>query len=247
MKKAPEDLDIKAVAKKLKWPTKKWNGKCYAVACSIVEAGIIKGRPAYGHYTGPVAKTGYWAERRGQMFQRHGWIVLKDGRILDPTRWSFEDKEPYFHIHDCGDHHDLCHCDHVRDEHKSGFFNSCQIDGCGCADFEEVKCDYDEGGNAIRALMQKPVPVYREPGPEADQYEKNRLKHVALKLKPMTRVFLLGLLNDPPAFTWEMVHWVANLSPKELGPHAKGVFKAIVDSGCGCSIPVDNRNLVLGE
>lgn len=214
--KDPKNLDIKDVARKLRWPTKKWHGQCYAVACAIVKAGIVKGRAVYGHYRGPVAETGYWAGRRGQAFQRHGWIVLKDGRILDPTCWSFEDKNPYLCLHDCEDH-------------------------------EGESCYYDEGGNTFRAATLRPLPEYREPGPKADQFEKNRLRHLKLKLKPGTKKFVLGLLNNPPAITWEMVHWVANLNPKQLEPNAREVFKSIVGAGEGVLIPVDNRLMILGE
>lgn len=216
--KDPKNLDIKAVARKLRWPTKKWHGQCYAVACAIVKAKIVKGRAVYGHYTGPVAETGHWAGTRDRMFQRHGWIVLEDGRLLDPTRWSFEDKEPYFHLHDCSDH-------------KAG------------------KCEYDEGGNSVREMMMgtRPMPTYREPSKSADQYEKNRLKHVNLKLKPKAMDFLTNLFDDPPAFTWEMVHWVSNLRPERLGVHVKEIFQAIVDAGEAVSIPYDNRVRVLGE
>jgi hypothetical protein len=44
-----------------------------------------------------VADHGYWANERRRPFQRHGWIELPeaDGRILDPTRWSFEGVKPY--------------------------------------------------------------------------------------------------------------------------------------------------------
>ena len=72
-----------------------WQGRCYEVACAIVNSRIIKGQAIYGHYYGPVANIGYWAGRKDFIFQRHGWIVKKDGTIIDPTRWSFENVKPY--------------------------------------------------------------------------------------------------------------------------------------------------------
>jgi hypothetical protein len=247
--KDPKNLDIKAVARKLRWPTKDWHGQCYAVACAIVKAGIVKGRAVYGHYLGPVAETGHWAERRGQAFQRHGWIVLEDGRILDPTRWSFEDDEPNFFLFDPADTDAIpcAACPHRADEHTGGtFILPCGVPGCGCGDFNP-KSEYDEGGNGFRALTMRPMPAYREPGPKADKYEKNHLKHMDLKLPKSTRAFLLGLLKNPPAITWEMVHWIANLNPGQFGPHTKEIFQSIVDAGESVLIPVDNRIMVLGE
>jgi hypothetical protein len=35
---------------------------------------------------------------RGVPFTRHGWVVLKDGRVLDPTRWVFEDAQPSLYL-----------------------------------------------------------------------------------------------------------------------------------------------------
>jgi hypothetical protein len=29
---------------------------------------------------------------------QHGWILLEDGRILDPTRFAFDGREPYLHV-----------------------------------------------------------------------------------------------------------------------------------------------------
>lgn len=92
------ETDIKKIEKKINIFVSKWDGNCYSIACEIVKAGVVQGRAVYGHYYGPVAKTGKWDTRR--IFQRHGWVVLNDGRIFDPTRWSFEDKPPYIAVFD---------------------------------------------------------------------------------------------------------------------------------------------------
>lgn len=79
-------------------PVAQWHGRCYEVACAIVESGLVKGEAVYGHYLGPVAAKGHWARRKDNLFQRHGWIVLQDETIIDPTRWSFENAEPYLAV-----------------------------------------------------------------------------------------------------------------------------------------------------
>jgi len=94
----PEELTIEQAAKAIDWPVEKWEGNCYAVACQILKAGLVDGRAVYGAWYGDINTDGYWKHRAGGLFVRHGWIELPDGRILDPTRWSFEAVEPYIWI-----------------------------------------------------------------------------------------------------------------------------------------------------
>lgn len=77
--------------------TDKWHGHCYGVASDLAE--MIKGAKAvYGHWLGAVDEEGYWARHVKRPFIQHGWVVLEDGTILDPTRFSFENVEPYIWI-----------------------------------------------------------------------------------------------------------------------------------------------------
>lgn len=91
-------IDIDKIEKKINIFVSQWNGNCYGIACEIIKSGLIEGRAVYGHYYGEVANTGKWDIRRP--FQRHGWIILDDGRIYDPTRWGFENNFPYIAIFD---------------------------------------------------------------------------------------------------------------------------------------------------
>jgi hypothetical protein len=72
-----------------------WQGRCYEIACAIRGKFDIDCRPCYGHWLGPVAPGSFFADRAKAPFQRHGWLQLEDGRIIDPTRWVFENVEPY--------------------------------------------------------------------------------------------------------------------------------------------------------
>jgi len=92
----PEKLTVRMVEDAIKVPARKWEGKCHEIALKINKAKLVKGRVAYGLWWG--VKKGYWEERSGVPFTHHGWIVLPDGRILDPTRWSFEAAEPYIWV-----------------------------------------------------------------------------------------------------------------------------------------------------
>jgi len=98
MPKKPEELTIEEVEDWLDWPTERWHGQCFGVASQIVEQGLVEGAAVYGHYLGPIDKHGYWKSYYGSSFVRHGWILLPDGRVLDPTRFSFENVEPYLYL-----------------------------------------------------------------------------------------------------------------------------------------------------
>lgn len=87
--------DISKIEKTINWKSKDWSGHCHAVANEILNAGIINGRLVYGQFLGDINKNSIFF---GNPFPHHGWIELDNGDIFDPTRWSFEDKEPYIFI-----------------------------------------------------------------------------------------------------------------------------------------------------
>lgn len=91
----PEDLTIQHVEQASKTMSRLWHGNCYGIACAIVESELVDGVAVYGHYLGEVNPNGYWGNRDHHPFIQHGWVQLDDGRILDPTRWSFENEGPY--------------------------------------------------------------------------------------------------------------------------------------------------------
>lgn len=80
-------------------PTEGWKGNCFFIASQLVDKGLVTGGVAvYGHWLGPIAKTSHFGPRRGMPFCQHGWVLMPDKSIIDPTRWVFEDVEPYiFH------------------------------------------------------------------------------------------------------------------------------------------------------
>lgn len=71
-------------------PFDKWKGNCYGVAEALLTNQLCFGKLFYGFYTGPIAETSMFYGR----IARHAWIVDED-EMLDPTRWVFEDVEPY--------------------------------------------------------------------------------------------------------------------------------------------------------
>ncbi len=98
-RKKPTKIPLLSACIKAVGPTENWKGNCYAVSCQIVDNGLVKGDAVYGHWLGPVDPKSYFAAHGlGAPFVRHGWILLEDGRILDPTRWVFEAVTPYLFI-----------------------------------------------------------------------------------------------------------------------------------------------------
>lgn len=79
-------------------PAPQWQGRCYEIAGAIVKAGLVKGRAVYGHYRGPVDGGSIFYAKSALGFVQHGWVVLEDGRVFDPTRWAFECRKPYLFV-----------------------------------------------------------------------------------------------------------------------------------------------------
>ena len=94
LKEKPGLLDVSRIAERIGMDFSDWPGNCYAVACQMLKCKMVKGRPAYGNYHGPVAPSSMFF---GKKVVRHGWIERADGMIVDPTRWVFEGVEPYIY------------------------------------------------------------------------------------------------------------------------------------------------------
>lgn len=191
----PEDLTIEKLEAAYGKPASEWHGKCSELAWAAI-AVLGQGNYAYGHYHGPVDTDGYWTDRS---FQRHGWVLLDDGRILDPTRWSFENVEPYIYI-------------------------------------GRNKTDYDEGGNALRSMLEQPCPSPSEGTPI-------QLKEV------MASASLFEHLTKTPfdKMTREQVVWVANLSYQRLDFAVASIYATLIANDMRVFIPIDNYNRAVRE
>jgi len=75
-------------------PISEWPGKCHEIADLLLKHKIVDGRLQYGMYCGPISNKSIFA---GRVMAHHGWIRNK-GTIIDPTRWVFENKEPYIYF-----------------------------------------------------------------------------------------------------------------------------------------------------
>ena len=80
-----------ALAEVIDIPLQDWPGNCHAVARATLDLAPVRGmRIARGHWTGRVSRKSVY-KNTGMV--QHSWLVLEDGRILDPTRWAIETPE----------------------------------------------------------------------------------------------------------------------------------------------------------
>jgi hypothetical protein len=96
-------LTIEQIEQAIGISARKWKGRCYEISCAVVEAGLINGGDAvYGHYLGPIDPNSTFASNIEIGLARHGWIRTKE-KIIDVTRWVFENRDPYVHVTDRSD------------------------------------------------------------------------------------------------------------------------------------------------
>ena len=100
--------DIEEASMLIDIPTDEWEGNCHGIAYKIVKSGMIDGKVERGYWIGGVSKTSIFY---GKPIIPHSWIRMSNGKIADPTRWCFEQVEPYIFVGDdsCydagGNHH----------------------------------------------------------------------------------------------------------------------------------------------
>jgi len=92
-------LTIPDIEAAIDLPVEKWVRKCYGVAKACVDKGLMPegSEPAYGVWRGPVHSNSVFFDRSvvfGRV--RHGWVVLPDETIFDPTQWTLSQPgEPF--------------------------------------------------------------------------------------------------------------------------------------------------------
>lgn len=212
-----------------------WVARCYEVSCAIVSAKLVDGVAVYGHWLGDVAPGSHFANRARALFVPHGWILLDDSRVLDPTRWVFENVEPYLYVGEPPDPWGTEPCENCRllkEEHRDGGPED------QCDMYEPPRWPYDEGGNRWREAITagRPVPVANGP-----------LKKVALA--GFAKTWLGGVLGVPDAskLSANQLIYVANMSydvvKRAVGPDGlRMIYEAIVDfdDTSIAWLPIDN-------
>ena len=210
---------ISQIEKAIGRSTDKWIGNCKAIADDIVDAGLVKGHAVYGMWIGPIDPRSIFGRRP---FTHHGWIVLPDKRVMDPTRWVFEATDPYVYV---GSEEPVtaCRiCGYTDEEHND--FDD-YYDGI-CSEFTAPVWPYDEGGNQI---MKK----FRPPPPGCNPHER--------KYHGAPPIALQLLKTNRKMITMEQMGWIANTPYDVLGSHVGDVYNWIINAGRSALIPIDNR------
>ncbi len=134
---------MKKIAETMGYPDyEDWKGRCFQISKWLVDHDFVPGEPVYGHYLGDVAKDSYFYDRyvTGVPFIRHGWILMPNKSIVDPTLWVFQDVKPY-----------LYHGDGIFETERRGKI-----------------CVYDEGGNVWKRMCMRPAPPFERKGKMID-------------------------------------------------------------------------------
>lgn len=217
-----------------------WRGRCYEIACKIVKTGLVDGTALYGHYAGYIDPKSYFGKRHCNPFVQHGWIMLSDGYVLDPTRWTFEHGSPYlFHAHPSDEDALLClGCHHFGSLHANGC-DERKSTGVDCDWFNPEPWPYDEGGNRFRQGFFRPAPAVNSTD-----------KRLGLDVDSDVADYLASRLSQDQGkmLTMSQICWVANISYLDLESNlgkdgAYKLYKAIVDidETSVSFIPVDNK------
>lgn len=235
-------------------PVKDWPGRCHEIAGLCLSAGLVEGMLRYGMWAGPIAPDAPVFGGRGSL-THHGWVEL-DGVDLDVC--SF------------------CGC-LEEEHAISGFVLSCENDGCDCPDFQSgpsgpVVFDptrwvfendkpyifegvdregyYDLAGDRLRLSMLRPYPTHPQPW-NSEAFDEERV----LEVEPKAWAHLACVISShdgpdvsrAPSLPLRGWVWIANLPLALLGPYAGSVYQALDQAGLGAFVPLDNREVALGD
>ena len=218
MPSAPDDLTIEKVEQAIGLKADCWAGKCYEIAwCIAKRYALLDGTPVYGHWIGAVHPDSYWAPRAGTGFIQHGWVLLPDGRILDPTRWAFENKEPYLWL---GEN------DGSYDEGGNRLRKRFYTDR-PCPEPQADTLNEDDNTRHICLKLSMDAQIHLW------------LYSARVLNEPHnTRAYWME---------FGQLFWVANAPFMDLEPHAREIYQAIIDVKQAALIPFDNRNMAFRE
>lgn len=93
-----QSLTPAEIAHRINIPLECWPGNCFAIATAIVRKfdWTEGAESVYGLYLGRVSQDCEMFHGKGAV--RHGWIVTKEGVLVDPTAWVFEAQDPHVRI-----------------------------------------------------------------------------------------------------------------------------------------------------
>lgn len=96
-----KSMTMSEIAEVINSPLDHWAGNCYGIASRMVEHGLVKGKVVYGKFLGDSSKGLF----KDTVIPNHAWVVTPDNKIVDPTRWVFDDVAPFMFETDVKDNH----------------------------------------------------------------------------------------------------------------------------------------------
>jgi hypothetical protein len=222
-------LPIEEIGAAIGMEVSAWPGRCFEVASKIVDAfQWADAQAVYGLYLGPVSKRCTTFTPAAQSTVRHGWIVTREGVLVDPTAWVFAAQAPALRVLVPGTDEALDH----RDE-------------------------YDEGAEALCGAFRGPFPPPKgEILVVADEDLLRSLKTLAVHLSPGVSIAqaLLALhatqdaaqrdaadgASPQQGFTKEQLAWLSRTPYTRLGVDLAARFYTFLKAqGLQAVIPVD--------
>lgn len=86
--------EISIIESIIGYKTQQWVSQCYFISGLLLKHNIVQGELCYGKYYGSIDQNSFFSNHP---LPNHGWIEF-NGFIIDPTRWVFENVEPYIYV-----------------------------------------------------------------------------------------------------------------------------------------------------
>lgn len=207
---------IAIIAEAIDVPVENWKGRCHEICTAIIDVKLIDGRAQYGLYLGPIHPDGYFGDRK---ICRHGWIMHENDSIVDPTRWVFENTDPYV------------------------FY--CPPFAPAYAEYDLAGARFEHGDDPIPP-DDMDAQQFDFSGISQELTE---FLHVIFDFGNMvpSRLTVAAQLDWLPKLTMARMYWLAHRPVADLGQFAKPIYERIIELGHAALLPIDNRIEVLGK
>lgn len=193
-------------------PASEWVTRCHEIACLLIDKLKLPGQSQYGFYYGPIVEGSVFYPRP---LARHGWVLLNDKRIFDPTRWCFDSpKTPYIFCL----HPEWCE----REEYDFGMNR-----------YREANLRPPPGTEidpTDRIVLSMET--------TARDFVRDLFNEILLQEE------FASTGDNVIALTKAQVFWLSNYPYHRFGELAETVYRAIEAADLAEFIPIDNRNAV---
>lgn len=192
-----------------------WPARCHEIAIRLLRALDIPGIDQYGFYYGPIVEGSVFYP---STIARHGWLLLDDKRVFDPTRWAFDSpNEPYIY----------CVSPDWSMDIEYDF---------GMNRYKQANLKPPPSVGAIGGKWEEEI-ILKLDGVVRDGV---RVLFDDIPLQPV------AVDSGVIVLTRGQVMWLANYPYHLLGELSVDVYNSIVDVGMKSAIPIDNYCAAMG-